>query len=151
MLAAAFLTIVAVAVHWGLVQAFASTWLVPDLTLVAVVWVAAMRPRQGWLAAASAGVLTMGWMPEGGLLPVIGYGSVVLLVRWLANFWNMVDWRGQLLVVGFCEALWIALQLWMYGTGWASVIQLGLWHIAVTVLAARITVLLGQPREAEVL
>lgn len=148
MLTAAFLTLIGVAVHWSLVQVLASAWIAPDLTLVAVVWVSARYPSQAWIAGLLAGILTMGWMPEAGLLSVIAYSCVVALVRWLSGVWNMADWRGQALVVGLCEAVWIALQLWIHG-GWRpSALYFGLLHLAVTLLALRVIVRLGDLRPA---
>lgn len=141
--------LIGVAVHWSLVQVLASAWIAPDLTLVVVVWVSVRYPSHAWIAGLLAGTLTMGWMPDSGLLPVVAYASVVALVRWLSKVWNMADWQGQALVVGFCESVWIASQLWIHGAWRSSSLPVGLLHLVVTLLVLRVVVYLGDLRRAQ--
>ena len=119
--------------HWILCRFVASSWWVPDLTLLAVLFVIIASPSRWWFAAGGAGLLTMAWTVQFPAAVLLWYAAVGLTVSVVARVWDLADLRVQLVLVGMAETCWIALHLWLQEASVFPVLALIAVHVGLTV------------------
>ena len=110
-------------------------WWVPDVTLVSVVLLIAAEPRRWLVLAATAGLLAMCWTVPMPAMALAWYGGLGASLRGLGRIIDLGDLRVQLLVIGFAEALWLALHVWLQSALSISLVGWSVVHIAATLIA----------------
>lgn len=135
-------------IHLGLVTAAASTWWIPNVTLLALILAVARHPTR-WLGPAllTAFAIVV-WAVRDAREVFLAPLAIAGIVRLLVQHWDGHDLRVQILLVTAGVLAWNLTGLWLDGAWERSMLQLLIAQPVLTGASVPLVRALAEPRSA---